>query len=79
LATSGYFFMATDTVEVRYVDTGTGEVKSYEVGPVTSYGRADNTVRYVGDPGPDGVVRVKEQTTITGGDPYLFKKQCSGG
>jgi hypothetical protein len=65
------------TIEVRYSDTDTGEIKSYEVGPVTSYGRADNTIRYEGSPGPDGVIQVKEQTTITGADPFdPLKGRC---
>lgn len=66
------------TLEIRYVDTGTGEIMSYEVGPLTSYGRADNTVQYVGNPGPDGVIKVAKQTTITGGDPDYFKGVCQG-
>ncbi|WP_406817905.1 hypothetical protein [Mycobacterium sp. M23085] len=66
------------TIEVRYVDADSGEVKSYEIGPITSYGRADNTVRYVGDPGPDGIIRVKDQSIITGGDPKYFTSQCAG-
>jgi hypothetical protein len=34
--------------------------------------------RYVGDPGPDGVIQVTSQTTITGGEPTYFKKDCPG-
>ncbi|OBA64693.1 hypothetical protein A5647_24775 [Mycobacterium sp. 1100029.7] len=66
------------TLAVRYVEAGNGEVKTVEIGPITSYGRADNSIRYVGYPGPDGVVKVREQTNITGGDPYFLQKECHG-
>jgi hypothetical protein len=64
------------TLEIRYTVTGTSGVQSAEIGPMTSYGRADNTIRYVGNQGPSGVVNVTDQQTITGGDPSYFRDEC---
>jgi hypothetical protein len=64
------------TLEVQYMEVGTTGIKSYEIGPMTSYGRADNTVRYVGDQNASGTVNVKDQQTITGEDPSYLGDKC---
>lgn len=64
-------------VDVQFVVDGQPGVQTYSIGPVTSFGRADNTIRYVGRQGSSGAVVIKDQQTISGGDPLYFKNECS--